>query len=135
MFLYNHGNFVQYYSSRRSCQHCDDMKTKQQTKLWLLDKSPPIFHDNEPHGFEGSLPPTIEQILLQYFGYLNCVKGLLTDSRLSWCRAAAVLVVKDVEKWWERTGIAVKSSRAIEKMILRTVNEYNCLKKIPKRNG
>ena len=112
------------------------MQTRERTKkLWLLDKSPPIFYKNVSHGFAGSLPPTGEQVLLQYFGYFNCVKKLLTDSRRQWGRRAAALAVEDLEKWWERTGIAIKSRRGLEKMIVKTVNDYTSLKKSLKRKS
>ena len=46
-----------------------DMERKSNTQIWLIDKSPPIFHSIGPHGFISAFPPTTEEVLLQIWAY------------------------------------------------------------------
>ena len=92
------------------------MDTKAKTKIWLLDKSPPIFSISGAQGFNSALPPTGEDVLLQVQGYkkfLSQEKAAKEDRTV----AAVRMVNDDLQGWWIKTGIAVKSSSGIGKMI------------------
>lgn len=103
------------------------MDTKNKTMLDLFNKCPPIITQSGNLGFAGAYPPTWEQVLLQYHGYHRYMQKA---SKLQSCKKDAVkLVVKDLQEWWGKTGITVKSWQATEKMILRDLEEYNVRKK------
>ena len=103
------------------------MNTKSKSKLWLLDQSTPLVTSSDLINFAGAYPPSRRQVLLQFYGYH---KYLQTSSNLqSFTMKAIKSVVKDLRKWWARTGKPTKSNQAIEKMIKSDVNIYKLRKK------
>ena len=45
-------------------------------------------------------------------------------------RESAILVVQDIECWWSKTGIKLKTSGGILHMVMAIVDQYLALKKI-----
>ena len=87
------------------------MNTRKSTTLSLIEKDPPIIRSKGSQGFQGSFPPTTENILLQYYGYHNYLQ-----ESTEW-QASIVddvkLVVIDVQAWWKRTGIDILSCQRL----------------------
>ena len=100
------------------------MDTKGNTKLFLLEKSPAIFTSAKEQEFKGSYPPTGEQILLQYTGYHKYLQEV--TKRQSCVNEAINLVRKDVEGWWDNTGILLKSHQGIKKMVSNLIKDFKC---------
>ena len=74
------------------------MNTRKSTKLSLFEKEPPIFTSKESQGFQGSFPPTVEDIILQFYGYHTYLQE--SSKRKSSISDAVKLVVEDLIVWW-----------------------------------
>ena len=109
------------------------MASKTRRKVWLLDKYPPKFIDKGPHGFQGSLPPTGEKVLLQLIAY---IKFNMENSRRQSSQSEAIAsVAEDLASWWVRTGIELKSQSGLLKMLKGLHQQYNKLRKNKSRNS
>ena len=89
------------------------METKSNTKLTLIGKSPPIFTTEGSQEFTGSFPPTGEQILLQLYAYHKYLQEA-TGTRSSF-KDASRFIIKDIEIWWEPTGITIMTWQHLQK--------------------
>ena len=108
------------------------MEKKSDTKLFLVEKSPPIFTSCGKQGFTGSFPLTEEDILLQFFGYH---RYLQKNSKLQSSSQDAIrLVIQDVNDWWSNSGIPLKSWQAIEQFILKIIEDFKNKLKNKNRN-
>ena len=87
------------------------MNTRKSTKLSLFEKEPPIFTSKESQGFQGSFPPTVEDIILQFYGYHSYLQE--SSKRKSSIADAVKLVVVDLIAWWKRTGIPLVSPQQL----------------------
>ena len=103
------------------------MDTKSNTQLPILEKCPPIFTSTENRGFIGAYPPTGEQILLQYHGYHKYLQEITKKQYPS--KDALNLVIKDIEDWWKKTGIPLKTRQRIEVMVEDIIEKFRLRKK------
>ena len=104
------------------------MDTKGNTELPILEKCPPIFTSAENRGFTGAYPPTDEQILLQYQGYHKYLQDI--TKRQSSFKDALNLVIKDIEDWWKKTGIPLKTRQRIAVMVQDIIEHFKQRKKL-----
>ena len=123
-----------------ACKHCckhniisQKMERKSKTRLWLIGKSPPIFHSEGPHGFTCVFPPTGEEVLLQIRAYLSYLDKL--SPRKTNPLHAIRLVRQDLEGWWIKTGITVMCPQGIEKKLHKLHGSYKKLKSLMKRQS
>ena len=72
-------------------------------------------------------------MLLLYFAYHSSLRK--ASGGTSSKREAEMLVVEDVQCWWSKTGIKIKSPHGILYMIDRLVKVYINLEKSKKREG
>ena len=91
-------------------------------QLWLIGKSPPIFHSEGPHGFTCVFPPTTEEVLLQIWAYQTYLQKI--SRRKSKLLTAIQLVRQDLEAWWVKTGITIRKPRNIDEMLLKLHASY-----------
>ena len=98
------------------------MNTRKSTKLSLFEKEPPIFTSKESQGFQGSFPPTVEDIILQFYGYHTYLQE---SSKHKWSISDAVkLVVEDLIVWWKRTDIRLVSPQQLQAKMIGLLNYY-----------
>ena len=109
------------------------MDTKRNTQLPILEKCPPIFTSTENRGFIGAYPPTGEQILLQYHGYHKYLQEI--TKRQSSSKDALNLVIKDIEDWWKKTGIPLKTRQRIEVMVEDIIEKFRLRKRLIQRSS
>ena len=114
-----------------TCLYTMDNRAK--TKLWLLDKNPPIFCDDGARGFNGSFPPTAEEVLLQVYAYKR-YSGRVGEGKERLTTSALSLTSDDLQQWWAKTGIKTKTHKGIMHMIKDLNNRYSNLSKIKKRH-
>ena len=99
------------------------METKSKAKkLDLIDQPIPIFLTGERQMFKGAFPPTRKDVLLQFYGYHDYKQRL--SNRQSKKFDAVKLVCKDIEDWWRKSGIRLKTSSNIEIMISKLIRDY-----------
>ena len=102
------------------CNKCDigvsTTETKAKTRVWLLDKNPPIFCESGAQGFKCAYPPTGEDVLLQVLAYKRYLANAKSGKEVR-SGTATAMATDDLEKWWLKTGIPTKSAYGIEKMI------------------
>ena len=103
------------------------MDTKSASKIYLIEKCPPLFTTAGPHGFFSRFPPTGEDIILQYHGYHNYFqevkKGIVS------IKDATNLVVEDVINWWLKTGIPLMVKAGLKNNSVKLINQFLYLKK------
>ena len=109
------------------------METKGNTELPILEKCPPIFTSAENRGFTGAYPPTGEQILLQYQGYHKYLQDI--TKRQSSSKDALNLVIKDIEDWWKKTGIPLKTRQGITVMVQHIIENFKLRKRLRQRSS
>ena len=98
------------------------MNTRKSTKLSLFEKEPPIFTSKESQGFQGSFPPTVEDIILQFYGYHSYLQE--SSKRKSSISDAVKLVVEDLIVWWKRTDIRLVSPQQLQAKMIGLINYY-----------
>ena len=92
------------------------METKSKAKkLELIAQPIPVFLTGERQKFKGAFPPTGKDVLIQFYGYHEYYQSL--SNRQSKKFDAAKFVCEDLEDWWRNSGIRLKNSRHIIKMI------------------
>ena len=104
------------------------MDTKAKTKLWLLQKNPPIFNESGAQGFKCAFPPTGEDVLLQVLAYKRFLTTAKSGREVRG-ETATAMATEDLVKWWLKTGIPHKSAYGIEKMIVKLSSQYKNLVK------
>ena len=109
------------------------MNTKAKTRLWLLQKNPPIFCEDGAQGFQSAFPPTGEDVLLQVLAYKRYLVAAKSGKEVLSGNAIA-MATDDLVKWWIKTGIPTKSVYGIEKMIKKLSLDYDNLARSAKRN-
>ena len=110
------------------------MNTKAKTKLWLLEKNPPIFCEDGAQGFQCAFPPTGEDVLLQVIAYKRYLASAKAGKEVR-SGSATAMATDDLVKWWLKTGIPTKSVYGIEKMIKKLSLDYENLARSVGRNS
>ena len=76
-------------------------------------------------------PPSREQVLIQYYGYIKKIQATTTGT--SSRKQAIILVVEDIKRWWDRTGIKTKSNCTIIESVNTLLDSYRLLQKSKNR--
>ena len=107
-----------------------NMKTRENTKLWLFDKCiPECDLDGGDITFKGKLPPTGEDVYLVFRGYQQHLQennnGKYTN------HDAAKQTAEKLMVWWDSAGIPTKQFLSIVKDIKKRGirNGKHCIQK------
>ena len=103
-----------------SVSWCPYLKTVPPVKWWEIWEK----KNSGRKGFTCGYPPTGEQAILQYYGYMSKIRA---SGRQPTTFEAVLMVTSDIMKWWEKVGVKLKHELTIKFMVRELIKDYKDL--------